>query len=75
MTACLDLLTGQSRLIDATVKAFADIAKGPYAQLEARAADSSEFLLAIDAFGTTKQAHDLSKGTRFQLFLALRAAA
>ncbi|CTQ51847.1 hypothetical protein LP7551_00363 [Roseibium album] len=65
----------RSGMMDATEKAFADLTNGAYARLETRPEGSSEILLAIDASGTAKQANDLSKGTRFQLFLALRAAA
>ena len=32
-------------------------------------------LLAFDAHGTAKRVAEMSKGTRFQLYLALRAAA
>ncbi|WP_395172670.1 AAA family ATPase [Roseibium alexandrii] len=65
----------RSGMMDATEKAFADLTNGAYTLLETRPEGSSEVLLAIDASGTAKQASDLSKGTRFQLFLALRAAA
>jgi len=65
----------RSGMMDATEKAFADLTNGAYTRLETRPEGSSEILLAIDASGTAKQANDLSKGTRFQLFLALRAAA
>ncbi|QFT31926.1 Chromosome partition protein Smc [Labrenzia sp. THAF82] len=65
----------RSGMMDATEKAFAELTNGAYNRLETRPEGSSEILLAIDASGTAKQANDLSKGTRFQLFLALRAAA
>lgn len=35
----------------------------------------AEVLLAVDSAGTSKRAAEMSKGTRFQLYLALRAAA
>ncbi|WP_082837046.1 YhaN family protein [Labrenzia sp. OB1] len=65
----------RSGMMEATEKAFADLTNGAYARLQTRPEGSSEILQAIDAAGTAKQASDLSKGTRFQLFLALRAAA
>lgn len=65
----------RSNMMDATQMAFADLTNGAYTRLETRPEGASEILLAIDASGTAKQANDLSKGTRFQLFLALRAAA
>jgi uncharacterized protein YhaN len=65
----------RSGMMEATEKAFADLTNGAYARLQTRPEGSSEILQAIDASGTAKQASDLSKGTRFQLFLALRAAA
>ncbi|TYC56104.1 AAA family ATPase [Rhodobacterales bacterium] len=65
----------RSGMMVATEKAFADLTNGAYARLQTRPEGSSEILQAIDASGMAKQASDLSKGTRFQLFLALRAAA
>ena len=46
-----------------------------YEKLYTKPEGNSEILLAIDKQGLSKQAYDLSKGTRFQLYLALRAAA
>ena len=62
-------------MLDATERAFADLTNGAYASLTTRPDGASETLLAIDADGTSKAATAMSKGTRFQLFLALRAAA
>lgn len=47
----------------------------PYQKLLTQPDGAAEILLAVDASGTPKQIGDMSKGTRFQLYLALRAAA
>ncbi len=62
-------------MMDATEKAFAELTDGAYTRLMTRPDGKTETLLAQDAAGTTKEAQDMSKGTRFQLYLALRAAA
>lgn len=65
----------RSTMMDATEKAFSELTNGTYTRLITRPEGQSEILLALDAAGMAKQAHDMSKGTRFQLYLALRAAA
>ncbi len=60
-------------LVEAS-RAFATVSRGRYTGLAAQPSDKGEILIARTAEGTTKQAGDLSKGTRFQLYLALRAA-
>jgi uncharacterized protein YhaN len=65
----------RSGMMTATERAFAELTNGAYEKLVTQPDGASEVLLAIDAAGTTKQIGDLSKGTRFQLYLALRAAA
>jgi uncharacterized protein YhaN len=68
--------THRSGMMQATETAFCTLTNGAYARLGTQqGANGAETLLAIDATGTSKQAQDLSKGTRFQLYLALRAAA
>lgn len=67
--------THRSSMMEATEKAFADLTNGAYARLTTQPEGKTEALLAIDARGTAKKAMELSKGTRFQLYLALRAAA
>ncbi|WP_158810770.1 ATP-binding protein [Beijerinckia sp. L45] len=54
--------------------AFRTISRGAYSGLAAQAAKESEVLIAISGGGDSKLAADLSKGTRFQLYLALRVA-
>ncbi len=65
----------RSGMMDATERAFSELTNGAYVKLLTQPDGSSEILLAVDANGTPKQIGDMSKGTRFQLYLALRAAA
>ncbi|WP_455271994.1 AAA family ATPase [Rhizobium herbae] len=54
--------------------AFSVISGGDYQGLTTQAEKGEEFLIANAAGGGSKLARDLSKGTRFQLYLALRMA-
>ncbi|CAN7153559.1 AAA family ATPase [Rhizobium sp. LjRoot98] len=54
--------------------AFSVISGGDYVGLTTQAEKGEEFLIANAAGGGSKLARDLSKGTRFQLYLALRMA-
>lgn len=65
----------RSGMMQATESAFAALTNGAYRQLQTEMDGTTEVLRAIDASGTPKQVGDMSKGTRFQLYLALRAAA
>ncbi|MDC9701339.1 MAG: AAA family ATPase [Alphaproteobacteria bacterium] len=68
----------RSKMMKATETAFTEVTNGKYKQLETRGPkgqNKSEILLALDKDGKAKQADDMSKGTRFQLYLALRVAA
>lgn len=65
----------RSAMMQATEAAFAELTNGAYSKLQTQIDGASETLLALDASGVAKQAQDMSKGTRFQLYLALRAAA
>lgn len=65
----------RSTMMDATEQAFADLTNGAYPHLRTQPDGTNEVLLALDSAGMAKQAQDMSKGTRFQLYLALRAAA
>ncbi|SPH20393.1 hypothetical protein ASD8599_01128 [Ascidiaceihabitans donghaensis] len=67
--------THRSGMMAATEKCFAMLTQGAYTRLIAQPEKDREILLAVDANGVTKQAAEMSKGTRFQLYLALRAAA
>lgn len=62
-------------MMEATERAFADLTHGAYTRLNSVQDGASEVLQVITAEGGAKQVGDLSKGTRFQLYLALRAAA
>ncbi|MBP2234868.1 uncharacterized protein YhaN [Sinorhizobium kostiense] len=53
---------------------FAHISGGEYSGLSTQADKGQEFLIANTVTGGSKLAADLSKGTRFQLYLALRIA-
>ncbi|MEP9367396.1 AAA family ATPase [Xanthobacter sp. VNH20] len=55
-------------------EAFRTISRGAYAGLAAQPAKEGETLIAQAAGGGSKAADTLSKGTRFQLYLALRVA-
>jgi len=55
-------------------QAFQTISRGAYTGLATQAEKDQEILVALDADGGSKVASDLSKGTRFQLYLALRVA-
>jgi len=65
----------RSAMMTATEAAFAALTRGAYERLTTEPAGSDEVLLAIDAAGAAKRVAEMSKGTRFQLYLALRAAA
>ena len=67
--------THRSGMMAATETVFATLTNGAYRKLLTQPEGSSEILLVTDAAGTAKRVEDLSKGTRFQLYLALRAAA
>ncbi len=55
-------------------RAFGTISRGAYKGLTTQPGKESEILVAIGAEGGSKVASELSKGTRFQLYLALRVA-
>ncbi len=65
----------RSGMLASTERAFAELTNGGYETLQTQPDGASDILLALDAGGTPKQIGDMSKGTRFQLYLALRAAA
>jgi uncharacterized protein YhaN len=65
----------RSDMMASTERAFAELTNGAYQKLLTQPAGAAEIMLAVDANGTPKQIGNMSKGTRFQLYLALRAAA
>ena len=65
----------RSAMMAATERCFAVLTNGAYPRLTTQPEGAEEILLAVGADGSTKRAAEMSKGTRFQLYLALRAAA
>lgn len=55
-------------------ESFSLISRGAYSGLATHPMNDSEILIANGSDGTSKVASELSKGTRFQLYLALRVA-
>lgn len=64
----------RSAMMTEASKAFCTISRGAYSGLASQPNKDSEDLIAVGADGSSKQAAQLSKGTRFQLYLALRFA-
>lgn len=64
----------RSGMMAEAARAFAHLTGGRYAGLATRPEKGGDILLAQMAGGAMKEVTTLSKGTRFQLYLALRAA-
>lgn len=64
----------RSSMMSHASAAFRTISRGAYTDLASQANKEKEDLIAIAADGSSKIASALSKGTRFQLYLALRVA-
>lgn len=64
----------RSAMMRRASETFSHISGGEYTGLSAQADKGQEFLIANAAAGGSKLARDLSKGTRFQLYLSLRIA-
>ena len=64
----------RSSMMTQASHAFALISRGAYRGLTTQPGKDGDILVATTADGGSKLAADLSKGTRFQLYLALRAA-
>lgn len=64
----------RSAMMRRASQTFSRISGGEYSGLSAQADKGQEFLIANAAAGGSKLARDLSKGTRFQLYLSLRIA-
>ena len=65
----------RSGMLTATEQCFSSLTQGAYPSLSTQIDKDAEILLAVDGNGVSKRAAEMSKGTRFQLYLALRAAA
>ncbi|MFD2029456.1 ATP-binding protein [Ancylobacter dichloromethanicus] len=64
----------RSSMMARASEAFRTISRGAYTGLIAQPGKDGDTLIAISAEGGSKAADKLSKGTRFQLYLALRVA-
>ena len=64
----------RSSMLARASQAFQTISRGSYTGLAAHPDRDGETLIAMSAGGGSKAADQLSKGTRFQLYLALRVA-
>jgi uncharacterized protein YhaN len=64
----------RSAMLARASDAFRQLSGGAYTGLAAQPDGTSEILVAMPTEGGSKLATDLSKGTRFQLYLALRIA-
>jgi len=64
----------RSSMMERASDAFALITRGDYRGLAAQPGKDSEVLIGLTRQGASKQAADMSKGTQFQLYLALRLA-
>ena len=64
----------RSAMMTQASDAFRTISRDAYLRLASQPARENEVLVAVSADGSSKIASELSKGTRFQLYLALRVA-
>ena len=64
----------RSSMMARASEAFRTISRGAYKGLTTQPDKESEVLIAVGADGGSKVAPELSRGTRFQLYLALRVA-
>ncbi|RXG90043.1 AAA family ATPase [Bradyrhizobium zhanjiangense] len=64
----------RSSMMTRASEAFSLISRGVYSELVTQPSNGGELLIAKGADGSSKIASELSKGTRFQLYLALRFA-
>lgn len=64
----------RSAMLARASQAFRTISRGAYGGLSTQPGKDGEILIAVAADGGSKLASELSKGTRFQLYLALRVA-
>lgn len=67
--------THRSSMMEAASAAFAQITRGVFKGLSAAPQDDRELLFGVRTDGSTVLAPEMSRGTRFQLYLSLRIAA
>jgi len=63
-----------SSMLSNASEAFATISRGAYSKLTTKPEGTGETLVGLVATGGSRTAEEMSKGTRFQLYLALRVA-
>lgn len=66
--------THRSSMLSRASAAFSAITRGAYSGLDTQPAGTSETLIGVTREGGSRAADAMSKGTRFQLYLALRLA-
>ncbi len=64
----------RSSMMERASRSFAEISNGAYSGLTTQADGDREVLIGLDHAGRSKLATEMSKGTQFQLYLALRIA-
>ena len=64
----------RSSMMKRASQAFRTISRDAYSRLDTQLTDKGEVLMGIGASGGAKIASEMSKGARFQLYLALRVA-
>ena len=64
----------RSSMMENASEAFRTVSRGAYERLESQLTDKGEVLIGVPKGGGAKLAPDMSKGARFQLYLALRVA-
>lgn len=64
----------RSSMMERASAAFSTISRGDYSGLATQPGKDGEILIARAVDGSSRVAQELSKGTRFQLYLALRVA-
>ena len=64
----------RSSMMKRASEAFRTISRGAYSRLDTQLTDKGEILMGIGTNGGAKIASEMSKGARFQLYLALRVA-
>ncbi len=64
----------RSSMMKNASEAFRTVSRGAYERLESQLTDKGEVLIGVPKGGGAKLASEMSKGARFQLYLALRVA-